>query len=205
MGKIRVLVASDYQLVRTALRLLLKTDDAFDVLLTESEISRGLPRAYQTISPDVLLVEVAGKRSTSLRLPVEILARVPNARIVFLSTNEDVSYVRSMLATGVLGYVLKAATPSELFQAIRHVHRGRQFLDWRLSKSIENQLSRRETEVLRAIALGYTTKEIADAMDVSQKTVQTYRERIYTKLELKTRSDLVHYAVAQGLAWEAER
>jgi len=221
MGKIRVLVASDYQLVRSALRQLLRTDNALEVLLSESDAGQGLPRIYQTISPDVLVLDVAVKSSASLRLPGDILTLAPDARIILLSTDEDATYVRSMFATGVLGYVLKGAHQSELFRAIRHVYRGRRFLDPRLRDSVANllagprtttavrkgsvgKLSRRENEVLRAIALGYTTKQIAHALGVSQKTVQIYRERIYTKLEMRTRSDLVQYALANGIGWETE-
>jgi|SRR5271165_141429 len=221
MGKIRVLVASDYQLIRSALRQLLTTDDAFEVLLSESDVGQELPQAYQSLSPDVLLVELARKNLAGLQAPASILAVAPNARIIILSTYEDVTFARSMLATGVLGYILKAASQHELFQAVRHVHQGRRFLDPRLRRSVSHQLlapvdstapathprdklSKRELEVLRAIALGYTNKEIAHDLDVSEKTVQTYRERIYTKLGLHTRSDLVHYALAHGLAWETE-
>ena len=220
MGKIRVLVASDYQLIRSALRQLLKTDDAFEVLLSETDVGQELPQAYQSLSPDVLILELAKKSSASLRVPASILTLAPNARIILLSTYKDVAYARSMFATGVLGYILKASTQSELFQAVRHVHRGRRFLDLRMSGSVSyllgpanstvagsqprDKLSRREIEVLRAIALGYTTKEIAHNLDISEKTVQTYRERIYTKVGLHTRSDLVHYALAHGLGWETE-
>lgn len=220
MGKIRVLVASDYQIVRSALRQLLKIDDVFDVLLTESDIGKGLPITFQTLSPDVLLLEVATHSSSSLRVPANVLTVVPNARIVLLSTNDNTTYVRAVFATGVLGYILKAAAQSELFQAVKQVHRGRRFLDPRLSNSVPDhmlspitvatgqpcckRLSRREIEVLRAIALGFTTKEISKELDLSEKTVQTYRERIYKKLTLHTRADLVHYALAHGLAgWES--
>ena len=219
MGKIRVLVASDYQIVRSALRQLLKIDAVFDVLPTEADIGKALPRIYQTVSPDVLLLEVATHNSSSLRVPANVLTAVPNARVLLLSTNDNTTYVRAVFATGVLGYILKAAAHSELFQAVKQVYRGRRFLDPRLSNSVPDHLlspiiaatgqpfckplSRREIEVLRAIALGFTTKQISKELDVSEKTVQTYRERIYKKLALHTRADLVHYALAHGLAgWE---
>jgi len=219
MGKIRVLVASEYQIVRSALRQLLKIDDVFDVLLTEADIGKGLPRTCQTLSPDVLLLEVATRSSSSLRVPANVLTVSPNARILLLSTNDNTTYVRAVFGTGVLGYILKAAAQSELFQAVKQVYRGRRFLDPRLSNSMPDpllspitaatgrpcckHLSRREIEVLRSIALGFTTREISKELDLSEKTVQTYRERIYKKLALHTRADLVHYALAHGLAgWE---
>ena len=220
MGKIRVLVASDLQLVRSALGELLRTQDALEVLSADVDACQTLVQSYRAISPDVLILDMPTK-SSALRLPASILTNDPAARIVLLTTIDDIAFVRSMFATGVLGYLLKTAAPSELFRAIEEVHRRRPFLDPRLRRSAphhlltvssnspqggrhQNKLSRREVEVLRAIALGHTTKEIARDLGVSEKTVQTYRERIYTKLELHTRSDLVHYALAHGIGWDLD-
>jgi two-component system response regulator NreC len=215
MGKIRVLVVSDYQMVRSGLRQLLKIDDSFDVLLADAEIGKGLPRLSQTLSPDVLLMVVPPNGPSSLRVLVNVLAVVPRVRILVVGASESSTFVRAVLSTGVLGYVLKAAAQSELFQALKQVYRGERFIDPRLEPSLSDpllrpitvprgkDLSRREAEVLRAVALGFTTREISDELDLSQKTVQTYRERIYKKLALHTRADLVHYALAHGLAgWE---
>lgn len=218
MGKIRVLVASDYPIVRSGLRQLLKVDEAFDVVLAEAEIGKGLPRLCQRLSPDVLLMAVATTSSSSLRVLVNVLAVVPHARIIIVGASENATYVRAVVGMGVLGYILKTAAQSELFQAVKHVHRGRRFIDPRLEHSLSDHplspitglkgqpskhLSRREIEVLQAISLGFTTREISDDLDLSQKTVQTYRERIYKRLALHTRADLVHYALAHGLAgWD---
>jgi DNA-binding NarL/FixJ family response regulator len=215
MGKIRVLVASDYQIVRSALRQLLKTDDDLEVLLTETDIGKDLPRTCRSLAPDVVLIEISTSKSSSLRVPANVLAVAPNTRTILLSANDNGTYVRAILATGVPGYVLKTAAQSELFHAVKQVHRGRRFLDSRLSNSVPDhllgpasdagrrkglkQLSRREIEVLRAIALGFTTREISGELNLSMRTIQTYRERIYEKLALQTRADLVHYALAHGL------
>jgi two-component system, NarL family, response regulator NreC len=215
MGKIRVLVVSDYQMVRSGLRQLLKIDEAFDALLTEARIGKGLPRLCQTLSPDVLLVALPNDGPSSLRVLVNLLAVVPDVRILTVGASEGTTYVRAVLAAGATGYILKAATQSELFQAVKQVSRGRRYVDPRLEPPLSDpllspipepnskDLSRREMEVLRAITLGFTTREISKELDLSQKTVQTYRERIYKKLELHTRADLVHYALAHGLAgWD---
>jgi two-component system, NarL family, response regulator NreC len=214
MGKIRVLVASDYEMVRSGLRQLLKIDEAFDLLPIDADIGNGLARICETLSPDVLLIEVATNNSSTLRVPANLLASVPHMRILLISTNENATYVRTVFATGVLGYILKSAAQSELFQAVKQIYRGRRFIDPRLKDSLSEdflgpvtapatqslkRLSRREIEVLRAVALGFTTREISEEMKLSQKTVQTYRERIYKKLELHTRAGLVHYALAHGL------
>jgi two-component system, NarL family, response regulator NreC len=218
MGKIRVLVASDYPMVRSGLRQLLKIDETFDVLLADAEIGKGLPRLCQTLSPDVLLMAVATNSPSNLRVLVTVLAVVPRLRILVAGASESSTFVRAVLAAGALGYILGAATESELFRAVRQVYGGRRFIDPRLERSLSDHLlnpiggprgkhlSRRELEVLRAIALGFTTREISNELDLSQKTVQTYRERIYKKLGLNTRADLVHYALAHGLAgWDRPR
>jgi two-component system, NarL family, response regulator NreC len=214
MGKIRILVASDYEMVRSGLRQLLKIDEAFDLLPIGADIGDGLPHLCQTLSPDVLLLEIATNNSSTLRVPANLLASVPHVRILLISTNENATYVRTVFATGVLGYILKSAAQSELCQAVKQIYRGRRFIDPQLKKSLSEDflnpvaapatqsvkhLSRRELEVLRAVALGFTTREISKEMKLSQKTVQTYRERIYKKLELHTRAGLVHYALARGL------
>jgi DNA-binding NarL/FixJ family response regulator len=211
MGKIRVLVVSDYQMVRSGLRQLLKIDETFDVLLTEADVGKGLLRLCQTLSPDVLLVAVATNGPSSLRVLVNVLAVMPRVRILIVGATESTTYVRAVLSTGALGYIHKAAAQCELFQAVKQVYRGRRFIDPRLEPSLSEHLlgpiteprgkvlSRREVEVLRAIALGFTTREISKELDLSPKTVQTYRERIYKKLALRTRADLVHYALANGL------
>jgi two-component system, NarL family, response regulator NreC len=214
MGKIRVLVASDYEMVRSGLRQLLKIDEAFELLPIDADIGDGLPHLCQTLSPDVLLIEVATNNLSTLRVPANLLASAPHMHILLISTNENATYVRTVFATGVLGYILKSAAQSELFQAVKQIYRGRRFIDPRLKDSLSEdflnpltasatqsvkRLSRREMEVLRAVALGFTTREISQEMKLSQKTVQTYRERIYKKLELHTRAGLVHYALAHGL------
>lgn len=214
MGKIRVLIASDYEMVRSGLRQLLKIDEAFELLPTDANIGKALARVCQTLSPDVLLIEVATNSASTLRVPASVLSLVPHLRILVISTNETAAYVRVIFATGVLGYILKSAAQSELFQAVKQVYRGQRFLDPRLKDSLSElllspiaapaiqsikHLSRREIEVLRAVALGFTTREISEHLKLSQKTVQTYRERMYKKLALRTRADLVHYALAHGL------
>lgn len=133
MGKIQVLVASDYQLVRSALRQLLRTQDAFDVLSVDVDAGETLLQSYPAISPDVLLLELPRRSSAGVRLPARILTKAPTARILLLTTIDDTAFVRSMFSTGILGYLLKTAAQSELFQALREVYRRRPFLDPRLS------------------------------------------------------------------------
>ena len=215
MSTIRVLVASDHEIIRSGLRQLLKTTDAFDVVgQTDTE---SMIEAFRELVPNVVLLEVS-RPPSALAALARLREAIPNAQVVVLSTNENASFVRSTLASGALGHVLKDAFESDLFQALKLAARGRRYLDPRLSDSVSDlllvtagagigpprtqRLSRRETQVLRAIAQGFTGREIGKQFGLSEKTVQTYRARIYEKLELRSRADLVHYAVAHGLGWE---
>lgn len=212
MPKIRLLIASAHAIVRTGLGTLLKGVQEFDVV-GEVDLSRLVKTALQ-LSPDVFLVELTEVGLYGLRLVARLMRAEPEAGVVILTSNENPSYVRSILATGARGYVLRSARSDDLYEAIRIVYRGRKYLDPRLSDSIAHllldrpgamrrpdvkQLSVRESQVLHEIAIGFTTRAIASKFDVSVKTIQTYRARIYEKLGLHTRADLVHYAIAQGM------
>jgi two-component system, NarL family, response regulator NreC len=211
MPKIRLLIASEYVIVRTALGTLLKGVRDFDVV-GEVDLSH-LVRTPVQLSPDVFLVELTEAGLGGLRLAASLMRAAPKAAIVILTSNENPSYVKSILATGVKGYVLRSARNDELYEAIRIVYHGRRYIDPRLSDSIADlllgsqavrrldvkRLSGRESQVLREVAIGSTAKAIASKFGVSVKTIQTYRARIYEKLGLHTRSDLVHYAIAQGM------
>jgi two-component system response regulator NreC len=212
MPKIRLLIASAHVIVRTALGTLLKGVRDFDVV-GEVHLSH-LVKTPEPLSPDVFLVELTEAGLRGLRLATGLMRAAPEAAVVILTSNENPSYVKSILATGVRGYVLRAARNDELYEAIRTVHRGRRYLDPRVSDSIADlllgnpgamrrpdvkRLSRREAQVLREIAIGFTTKAIASKFGLSAKTIQTYRARIYEQLGFQTRADLVHYAIAQGM------
>lgn len=213
MPSIRLLIASQHPIVRTALGTLLKGIRDFEVV-AEVDLAHLISSAREQ-SPEVFLVELTEAGLVGLRAVATLMRVAPAAAVVILSSNENSSYIRSMLATGVKAYVLRSASNSELYEAIRAAHHGRRYLDPRLSDSITEmllgrtgtairkpqakRLSGREAQVLRGIAQGFTTKVIAEKLGVSEKTIQTYRERIYDKLELRTRADLVHYAIAHGM------
>lgn len=215
MSPVRVLIASDHEIVRSGLRQLLKTEKILDVVGQTD--TAGLVEAVRDLSPGVVLLEVS-RPASGLPAVARLHQTIPHARVVVLSTNENASFVRSMLASGALAYVLKDALESELYQALMLAARGHRFLDPRLSDSLSDlllgtagkgtgrphikRLSRRETQVLRAITQGFTGREIAKQFGLSEKTIQTYRARIYEKLELRSRADLVHYALAHGLGLE---
>ncbi len=213
MDKLRLLLVSDYRLSRTALRQMLVSVSDFEVVAETDTPGQAKDLAQRT-SANVIILEITIPGPHGLRTAAQMAEQVPGARVVVISSNENLTYVRSMLTAGVLGYVLRKASDTELFLAIRSASQGRRFIDPRLSDSLadvllsrtgsnsratEGRLSNRELQVLRAITRGFTSQEVAQQLQLSTKTVETYRSRIYDKLGLKTRADLVHYAIAVGL------
>jgi two-component system response regulator NreC len=161
---------------------------------------------------DITLGEVSGIEATR-----EIVSRLAETKVLVLTMHKDEEYLRQMLEIGATGYVLKQAVDTELAVAIRAVHRGEVYLyssftkvllgdlkgketgDEDVSTDSYDLLSRREKEVLRLVALGYTNQQIADHLYLSVKTVETYRARVMRKLELKSRAALVRYALRHGV------
>lgn len=211
MDKIRLLLVSDYRLTRTGLRQMLNQVPDFEVV-AETDNPGQVRESLQRSTPDVIVLEITIPGPHGLRTAAKLAQET--GRVVVISSNENITYVRSMLNAGVLGYVLRKASDTELFLAVRNAQQGRRYIDPRLSDSLadvllgrnsgsargnEGRLSNRELQVLRAIARGFTSQEVAQQLKLSTKTVETYRSRIYDKLGLKTRADLVHYAIAVGL------
>ena len=210
--KVRVLLASDYAIPRIALRKLLEPESDIAIVGESHEIENA-SREITEVRPDLILMEIAVPGPHGLRSTTRIVQRFPDARVIVLTNNTNAGYVRSMLAAGAYGYVLKQSTEVEMLLAIRTVSRGRRYLDPNLSDAITQvvlgtaereassgtKLSDRELQVLKRIARGFTNQEIAEELRLSTKTVETYRARIYYKLKLRSRAELVEYALAVGL------
>jgi two-component system response regulator NreC len=201
-----MVVASDYTLTRQGLRSLFR--DAPEVAIVgEAETIASAPNRVKELSPDVVLIEIGVPgRAHGLRAVAEIGNHSPQARVVVLTNNSDLPYARSMLAKGASGYLLKNADTSQLFMAVRSVRRGGKFIDPILSgellwhvvakkgKTVRPTLSRRELEVMLALVRGHTNKQAAQILKLSVKTVETYRLRIYRKLHVRSRAEIVEYA-----------
>lgn len=212
MNKIRLLIASDFELARTGLRRIVTVLEDVEVV-AESELQTSLVQRVQEISPDVVLLDLAITRPQNAAAVSQLLKH-RHAKVVVMGTSENVGYLRSLMAAGVLAYVLRSASAEDLFLAIRTAHQGRYFIDPRLSDSLAevlmagrparaspktDGLSKREAQVLAALARGFTSPEIARQLELSTKTVETYRSRIYEKLGLKSRAELFEYAMGTGL------
>jgi two-component system, NarL family, response regulator NreC len=213
MMRIRVLIADDHAVLRAGLRMLLGAHRDLDVV---GEAADGLEvsRQARELQPDVVLLDLSmpGPRSGSVIRSV--LRACPKTRVLILTMHDDAAYLRSALAAGAAGYLVKRAADSELLSAIRAVHAGRTFVDMtessdRLERrlAVEGEkagkppksLSRREREVLRLLAQGHSNQQIADGIQVSVKTVETYRMRVSEKLGLKGRAELYRFATESGV------
>lgn len=213
---IRVLIASDHPLTRAGLRQILTATIDFEVV-AEAESAGTVTELCRRFRPDVVLFEITAGGDSGPRIAAAIVKAAEPARAVAVASNENVYYARALLAAGVVAYLLRRAEPEDLHLAVRHAACGQRYLDPRLSNGLAEillhgktsksrarpgGLSRREMQVLRALVRGFTSREIGSELQLSAKTVETYRSRIQEKLGLRRRADLVQYALAAGLLQE---
>lgn len=209
MSPIRIVLADDHRVVRTGLGLLLEAEDTLEVVAEAGDVDSAL-RAVLGHKPDVLVLDLnmPGTQTSLEALPL-IRERSAQTATVVLTMQEDPEYARSALRAGALGYVLKEAADTELVEAVRRAADGRTYLNpslgARLAATPEqpagppDDLSGRELEVLRLIALGHTNAEIGEQLFLSVRTVETHRAHVQQKLARTTRAQLVRYALDNGL------
>jgi two-component system, NarL family, response regulator NreC len=212
-SKIRVLIADDHAILRSGLRMLIDAQSDMTVVAEAQNGNEVLEIAKKT-SPDIVILDVTMPERGGLHAIHEILKHGPQTRVLLLTMHEEVSYLRTALAAGASGYVLKKSVDADLLSAIRAVHRGRTYIDSELASELIGHalpersrpghkagdvLSERELQVLKLVAEGFSSREIAQQIFVSVKTVETYRGRFAEKLGLTSRADIVRYALETGL------
>ncbi len=210
----RILIADDHAVLRSGLRLLLGSSGEFEVVGEASSGLETLTLAEQ-LQPDLILLDLSMPALGGLEALPTLRRIAPNSRILILTMHDDPQYLRQALKQGANGYILKKAADSDLFSAIRAVLRGEMYVHSSMTRALleemlpkaqmgEGQniwasLSEREREVLKRVALGYTSAEIAEQLNLSPKTVETYRARGMEKLGLRTRAALVKFALQEGI------
>jgi two-component system response regulator NreC len=200
---ITIVLADDHQVVRAGLRMLLDNQDGFRVLAEAGDVATA-ERRLAAYHPTVLILDLNMPGESSLAAIPRLRKGAPNTQIVVLTMQSDPAFAREALRAGALAYVLKEAADSELVQAVRLAAAGRTYLNPELGARLAaepplpsgppDDLSGRELEVLRLIALGYTNTEIAAQLYLSVRTVESHRAHIQQKTRRATRADLVAYA-----------
>jgi two-component system response regulator NreC len=209
------MIADDHAILRAGLRMLVNAQADMEVVSEAPDGEKAVQTARES-KPDVALLDLTMPRVGGMKALQEMTRDCRETRVLVLTMHDDPAYLRSALAAGASGYLLKRAVDAELIAAIRAVHRGGVFVDPRLANILvqdvlkkrsrkagstrpANILSHRELQVLRLVARGYTSAQIAQQIFVGVKTIETYRSRLAEKLGLRTRSDVVRFAVQMGL------
>lgn len=205
MSCMRVLIADDHALVRSGLRALLEARPDIEVV-GEAEDGVTVCEQCRKLTPDVVVMDLTMPGRGGIKATEEIRQVFPAIKVVVLTMHDDEAYLRMARLAGAAGFVLKKSLATELIRAILTVHAGGTFFPSdelpppaKAGRSPLEMVTGREQEVLTLIALGYTTNEIAGKLSISEKTVETHRAHIIEKLSLRTRADLVRFALEHGL------
>jgi len=203
--KIRVLLADDHAILRAGLRMLLAAQPDMTVVAEAADGEEAVRRALAT-RPDVAVIDLTMPGLSGVETLGRLRREVPATRLLVLTMHDDPAYARLALAAGAVGHVIKDAESAELLTAIRTVHRGRTFVRVGVGApaapppaSAAPPLSPRERQVLGLLVHGHTNREVADRLSLSVKTVETHRARLSEKLGLRSRADLVRFAIELGL------
>lgn len=212
MKAIRIILADDHHLVRAGIKALLE-DVADFVVVGDTPDGQEAARLAAELGPDLVILDIAMPGFGGLQALEAIRSARPDIRVIMLSMHDSEEHVISAMRQGASGYVLKNAAPQELEIAIRTVMDGGTWLSAAVSRQVvdayvtrvglserRDGLTARQMEVLKMIAEGYRTKEIAFALDVSIKTVETFRAQIMQKLGIQDIAGLVRYAIRHGIS-----
>ena len=214
MQKIRVLVVDDHTIVRDGICALLGLAGDIEVV---GEASNGIEalELVRKLSPDIVLMDIAMPGMDGLQATQQIHNEYPGVKVLALTQYNDKEYVFPVLEAGAHGFISKASASSELSTGIRCVYRGDSFLSPSITKILVedfreggpnkkktdpyNDLTKREKEILKLLAEGYTTQKIADMLTISPKTAEGHKTSLMAKLDIHNRTELVKYALRKGV------
>ena len=214
MKKIRVLIVDDHTLVRDGIRALLALSADIEVV-GEAANGRDAVEKVRELAPDVVLMDLAMPVMGGLEATRRISREYPGTKVLALTQYDDSEYVLPVIAAGARGFITKMAAFSELAAAIQAVYQGHSYLSPPAAAALVEecqqkgsvgvgrdpyeQLTDREREVFKLVAEGYTTREIADMLVVSPKTVEWYKTSLMNKLNIHNRTDLIKYAIRKAV------
>ena len=210
---LKVFIAEDHEMVRAGLKLIISSQGDMEVVGEAADGRSAVSKAC-TLQPDIVLMDISMPLLNGLKAIAQIQETCPQVKVLALTRHQDDGYLQQALQAGASGYVLKQSAPTELLHAIRAVARGGKYLDPAVtgkvmgnysgkrrafsSSDLTTHLSDREAEVLRLIAWGHSNKEIASRLDLSVKTVEVHKANSMKKLGMRSRIDIVRYALLQG-------
>lgn len=211
MTKLRVLLADDHAVVREGLKALVNAQPDMEVVGEATEGGSACKLAAE-LRPHVVVMDVSMPGTGGAAATERIRQDCPDVRVLALTVHEVAGYLRQLMEAGASGYVLKRAAADELVRAIREVAHGEVYIDPKLAGQVfsglmgppgpeagaDGELTEREIEVVKLLARGHINREIAQRLDLSVKTIEVHKARALEKLGLRSRADLVHYALRRG-------
>lgn len=203
---IQVVLADDHAVVRRSLRLLLDSENDLEVIAEAADLSSVVRHVHGHV-PHVLVLDLQMPNGSSIETIRRLRDQVPETEIVVLTMEVSPLFAQQALDAGAIGFVLKDRADTELPAAVRRAASGGEYVSPRVEAGLDalrravdgDGLSPRETEILRLIALGHTSAEIAAKLHLSRRTVETHRAQIHRKLRMRTRAELVRYALTRDL------
>jgi two-component system, NarL family, response regulator NreC len=211
MTPLRIVIAEDHTAVREGLVMIVNAEDDMEIVGEAADGHEAIELARK-LKPDIVLMDISMPTLNGLRAAATLKRVEPNIKILTLTRHTDEAYLQELFEAGVSGYVLKQSSARQLVTAIRTVAEGGSFLDPAITAKVfsgygerhqlrgekKTTLTTREEEVLRDVALGYSHREIAERLGISAKTVDAHKSSAMEKLSLKTRSDIVRFAILRG-------
>jgi two-component system, NarL family, nitrate/nitrite response regulator NarL len=215
MEKIKIIIVDDHLIVREGLKSLLENQNKIEII---GEASNGLESIHlvEQLSPDIVLMDISMPIMNGIEATKILHHSMPNSKILVLTMHTNKEYVHQILESGAKGYILKNSSSTELMLAIETVFNGGAFFSPGISNFIldefstkteriernsfgKDDLTSREREILAYIAMGWSSKKIAESLSLSTRTVDTHRERIMSKLDLHTIADITRYAIENNI------
>jgi DNA-binding NarL/FixJ family response regulator len=212
MTRLRIFLAEDHVMVREGLKALINAQSDMDVIGEAGDGQAAVQQAKE-LQPDIVIIDVSMPRMNGQQATSKILKVCPQVKVLALTRHTDSGFIQQLFRAGASGYVLKQSASSQLIDAIHTIATGNHYIDpaitgkvinsytnrqIKLDAGSQNPLSEREEEVIKMVAWGYSNKEIAARLDISIKTVEAHKANSMKKLDLRSRIDVVRYALLQG-------